>query len=31
MDQWGELVEMLKAQGAERLEEIFNAAYDRIR
>lgn len=31
MDQWSELVEMLKAQGAERLEEIFNAAYDRIR
>ena len=31
MEQWNELVEMLKAQGTERLEEIFNAAYDRIR
>jgi len=28
---WGELVEMLQAQGSERLEEIFNQAYDRIR
>ncbi len=31
MDQWSELVDALKAQGSERLEEIFNQAYDRIR
>jgi hypothetical protein len=31
MDQWSELVDALKAQGTERLEEIFNQAYDRIR
>lgn len=30
MDQWSELVDMLKAQGTERLEEIFNTAYARV-
>ena len=31
MDEWPQLVDQLKAQGAERLEAIFNAAYDRVR
>lgn len=31
MDEWDSLVEKLKAQGTEELEEIFNEAYSRIK
>ena len=31
LDEWPQLVEQLKAQGSERLEEIFNTAFDRVR
>ncbi len=29
LDDWGSLVEKLESQGTERLEELFNAAYER--
>ena len=29
LDDWGSLVETLKGQGTERLEELFNTAYQR--
>lgn len=31
MDEWDSLVETLKSQGSEELEEIFNTAYDRLK
>lgn len=31
LDEWDNLVEMLEQQGTERLEEIYNAAYERIK
>lgn len=31
LDEWDNLVEMLEQQGTERLEEIYNAAYERTK
>lgn len=31
LDEWDDLVEMLEQQGTERLEEIYNAAYERTK
>lgn len=31
LDDWGNLVEMLEQQGTERLEELYNAAYERAK
>ena len=31
LDEWGSLVEMLEKQGTERLEELYNEAYQRVK